>query len=548
MFNCKVYVGRWGSVLIAVDTLLELKAPLRAAWSLDRYSLGGNAAEGRDDTEHSMKVDVADGAIRSDEFWAYLFMLSLIGEFLRRCTSWAESCPCHDADANLYGSTYHARFKARLRALGIIICSMVSRRAPECAAGAIEDMLKALFDIGLAQLTMCEQVGRLGAQARAALLKYVVLIRRHVMYVCAAKLSFWKQLPWCLHIIAHHNVVRARAGGRRALQLYAGTADAVHHWVSHLLCKPGTLGFLQLVAFCNGTPLEELPLLESWAARFRFVSVCERWIEGRHALLHSKIRSAPHHSALYVAVAGILPILRTRLASDAGHVVELASHCSEARNVVKALQAVGLWSHPAVVEIRQANVMQASRLHHKYRPELVRVLYHVDGTTLYQDVPSAPDDDDGDDGGGGGGGAGAGSAHDGLGGGGGGGGADGARGHSPGGDGGGGGGEGDDLEGGEGDEPAGGQDSGRMRGGREDPPGGGPPGGAPSGGNNGAMPPGLPPGRDAGGGGQHDEIWKTRPHQQKHTYGQQRKYADSNARTQQQQQEQQQRTTHGGST
>ena len=114
----------------------------------------------RDDSEHSVQIDVADEAIRSDTFWAYLFMLSLVGEFLSRVASWAESCPCHDAEPGLRGATYHERCKAKLKALGARICPMSGRRAPECAAGALYDLLIGLFEIGHATLLMADPVRR----------------------------------------------------------------------------------------------------------------------------------------------------------------------------------------------------------------------------------------------------------------------------------------------------------------------------------------------------------------------------------------------------
>ena len=170
-------------------------------------------------------------------------MLSLVGEFLSRLASWAESYLCHDAEPGLRGATYHQRCKANLKALGARICPTSGRRAPECAAGAIYDLLIGLFEIGRATLLMADPVRRLSAESRARVIRDFASIRRHVLYMFTSKLRFWKQLPWGLHVIAHHDLAIARDGGRRCLQLYAFTADAVHHWSAHLLCKPGTLVF-----------------------------------------------------------------------------------------------------------------------------------------------------------------------------------------------------------------------------------------------------------------------------------------------------------------
>ena len=181
-FNHRGMTHRWGNVVFGLAKLLLLQAPLRSAWSSARYRLGSAAPlHPRDDPEHSIQIDVADEAIRSDEFWAYLFMLPLVGEFLSRLASWAESCRCHDAELGLRGATYHERCKAKLKALGARICPMSGRRAPECAAGAIYDLLIGLFEVGHATLLMADPVRRLSAESRARVIRDFASIRRHVL-------------------------------------------------------------------------------------------------------------------------------------------------------------------------------------------------------------------------------------------------------------------------------------------------------------------------------------------------------------------------------
>eukprot|EP00959_Pyramimonas_sp_CCMP1952_P230123 4811301-Pyramimonas_sp.AAC.1 len=65
-FSVEVYEGRWGSILVALSTLLPLQRILRMGWSLTKF---GNAT--REPGEKNLRIDVADQAIRNHWWWAY---------------------------------------------------------------------------------------------------------------------------------------------------------------------------------------------------------------------------------------------------------------------------------------------------------------------------------------------------------------------------------------------------------------------------------------------------------------------------------------------
>lgn len=110
--------------------------------------------------------------------------------------------------------------------------------------------------------------------------------KRHVLFSLRLKMSFWFQLPWCLFALAHPDEATARASMRRALALYATAGDgANHHWLTMLMCCPGSALHDQLLQFSLGNlQMSQAPLLQRFAARFRFAPVTERWVEGEHAL------------------------------------------------------------------------------------------------------------------------------------------------------------------------------------------------------------------------------------------------------------------------
>lgn len=150
------------------------------------------------------------------------------------------------------------------------------------------------------------------------------------------------------------------------------------------------MGQQQLVRFVNEeATLSELPLLESWAARLRFAMISERWIESRHSLMKRSLASSPSVSAAYVAFQGILTPLRKLLVEEpqAIDLERLAALCMVTRNAQMALKNMGLWTHPSIQAHLTATHGSKGQLGRGFRPEVVRVIYHVDDATLYQPLP-----------------------------------------------------------------------------------------------------------------------------------------------------------------
>lgn len=227
---------------------------------------------------------------------------------------------------------------------------------------------------------------------RACLLGDWGRARRHVLLVSALKMSYWRHLPWCLMGIAHFDIEQARGNAARALRVFDSSSEGVaHHWVTLMLCAPGQPGRAQVVAFIKGEPLGNLPLLSRFVARFFFAPICERWIESRHALVKRHLQGAAHASAQRVAFSGCQMVWRRLLAHELAALARLIAHCAAARNPVRALQSVGLHKHALVRQLMDAESRQD--VQRKYRPWIVEMLYHMDGNTLFQELPEPEDGD-----------------------------------------------------------------------------------------------------------------------------------------------------------
>ena len=83
--------ARFGTLWFAVSELVRIEHALRFAWSKDAYNSGAKA-DGKDD--RSLKVDVADEAIRSQTFWGYICMLDCVGSVFDVLARFGEGCVC----------------------------------------------------------------------------------------------------------------------------------------------------------------------------------------------------------------------------------------------------------------------------------------------------------------------------------------------------------------------------------------------------------------------------------------------------------------------
>ena len=133
-------------------------------------------------------------------------------------------------------------------------------------------------------------------------------------------------------------------------------------------------------AFVRGESLSNLPLLQSYASKFKFVPISERWVESRHALIKRHLRKCTHVSALHVAFMSCQSLLRDIFQNMPYEFERLVLLCELTKRPLLALQSVKLHWHPRVQEILQTAGRELGR---SYRPWVIELLYHVDRATLF---------------------------------------------------------------------------------------------------------------------------------------------------------------------
>ena len=224
---------------------------------------------------------------------------------------------------------------------------MRTLRAPECAAGEHFEFSHMMLDVQQSALLMQPEFIALSPSDSQTLLADFSRAKQQIAFIFRAKLSFWRDLPWVLLGLAHHNEGVARQCGKRALQPWeALPPEVTPHPLASQMLNPGRAR-TELQDFIDGTPLHQLPWLELLTSRFRFVAVAERWIESQHALTKKHLNNAPHAGVVHIAFSGVQRPLRERLA-DPYYLASLAEACELSKNPWQCLQSCGLASHPSI--------------------------------------------------------------------------------------------------------------------------------------------------------------------------------------------------------
>lgn len=260
------------------------------------------------------------------------------------------------------------------------------------AAKGILGILRSVFGIALPALLAMPSVAAATQEERRCIVLDFSRGKKHVLFVCIAKFGHWRGLPWLLFGLGHHDVGEAKSCARRALDLYDGSPPEVKtHAIVRALCAPGSCGRVDLERFCGGDDdVHAYPLLATWAAKFAFTPITERWVEGLHASAKRALVRAPHHSAQHLAWTITHPSVRELLQSGSVGIDEFGRVCHTVRNPRGCLEQVGLWHRTDVQEVCQQHRGNAREFSRSQRQWVVEVLFHVDLETLFRDARVVP--------------------------------------------------------------------------------------------------------------------------------------------------------------
>ena len=395
-FKSHVYSARWNTVLAAIREVCPILDILRRAWSLNKFKIKGSntdppseKAEGGKTSSSSSRTlspEAIDAVLGSDLFEAYGHTLLLVSSTLEHISYWGESCPCDKLCSD--EEAHHDHKPTRLT------CPLASRRAPELAAGAINDILHQAFAVSHGTLLCNAAFQKLKETDQHMILRDFAAARQRIVFGLSMKLGMWGQLPYCLFGLSHHNPEKASACARRALQLYLDAPEGTQHHpvVLELLSDESSVApYVRELSMNPHVDRAKLGPLVPWLARFKFTPIAERYVEGLHARTKRALRGSPHAGAAHISFESQRPAIQAFIQSHPDQLPYLASLCHEARNGHRVLQVVGLLEHPLIVEALRKHgqrVFSGGRAGHKLA---VQVLHHCDGRSQFQElsVPSS---------------------------------------------------------------------------------------------------------------------------------------------------------------
>ena len=369
-----LHEARWGTLITTCKELLSIRLVF-VYWDLSKV-LGG--APGPDATDED-RDSFADGskmseAVSSPCWWEYLCMIIRLGRVVDHLEHWFEACPCHyrtvPESASLSGNTI---FRTRYS------CPLAGRRAPELAAGALDDVVQQTLQTQHAELLMA--CSSLPSEDRDTVLKDYASAQAKLENYLAIKFAFWKALPHCLLVLGHHSEHVARSSLTQAKQLYDERRDSDKH---HALTKHFFESdfSVQLDAFLSGSTSRcDSCDLAREAAAAAFVSCVERSIEARHALLKAKTALMKKMLPSTFSVAVRSHEFNRRCFQDLPLLEEWQRHVKRLKvNPRKGLPHVllhlGMSCHPDVV--RLASLDSKVKLRHASN-----IVYHCDLETQY---------------------------------------------------------------------------------------------------------------------------------------------------------------------
>ena len=162
---------------------------------------------------------------------------------------------------------------------------------------------------------------------------------------------------------------KARAALRRCL-----VSHSTHRLITEL--RQEDINF-EAGVYLDGTPADDLPLLQAYKANMLLSFSVERLVEGLHSFVHKLWAHAPRHSLAYDSVHLRLAEIKQVVAEPSG-LKELAAFLQGHRNPKRCLAALGLESHPSAQWAKSP-----------WDPIYAKIVYHADALSVQRAPPSS---------------------------------------------------------------------------------------------------------------------------------------------------------------
>ena len=223
-FGKTLYEGRWHEIINFLIALLPILPLVAACWSEDRFGppshnvkqpveLDEQPAASRSGPRNFDRK-LCTATLRSPLFHTYAWMLATLDGIPEAFVSWASGCRCHDGwCTGRHREQRTAIYRAHY-GHGATTCPMAGRRAPELASGSVSQLLRALASSSILPASH-EKAYFLTPEENAILHKDLSAGLDHICWALESKLRFWRQCPWMLCSLGHHDPSKVQENARQ---------------------------------------------------------------------------------------------------------------------------------------------------------------------------------------------------------------------------------------------------------------------------------------------------------------------------------------------
>ena len=235
-YSAQLLDHRWFSVFAFVSSFMPLLPILQQTWQANAFKTRVDSGTVAD---NEFDADLFGSTVRDPLFHCYCSFVHRLGKLFLHMSRWLEGCPCHGP-------------KPKKRSPWS--CPLAGCRAPQLAAGALQEIMMAKYDANVAEvLSYLVQDGEAGDPAllqknHATLATDVALARARIHFSISMKMDAWQRLPLQLAALAHPCLPLRQQKATDILEAFdrclaEGAALDSHHPLARLFLAQGTCWF-----------------------------------------------------------------------------------------------------------------------------------------------------------------------------------------------------------------------------------------------------------------------------------------------------------------
>ena len=321
--------------------------------------------DGHADFDQSVHINKADVAFMDNMWWSGIALIHLFAQWLSAITFFLQGCPCHPRKL---------RDALELR-LDRLKCPLRGCWAGPLANGALSHFGDRMF-LRLFNTLDDRNMQGLSAAQRSSIIDQFRLGKEYSFVELSLRTKGWQRLPLRACGMADHDEDAACDALLECLaQFEALSSDNVDSLTFTLFGRDGPLRAQVLAVATRQVSFSDAVDLKRYRDIMQFLPVLEISVERLHAVVSSRIRSAPNHSPAYTSVQALRKHEIIGVFNSSQEAIdELTAQLGQCRSPENCLSLLGLSAHPDVVDRQVPHDLA------------VNIIYRASLTTQFQEL------------------------------------------------------------------------------------------------------------------------------------------------------------------